>query len=101
MGAILEKDPGTQNISLLPVLEIIPAFLTTAKKREYESYNMNYYDYIAGEVARVGANCGKVSSGDSFQYIYMVDWVSTTIKENILNLFLYKPIIPLNHFGLS
>ncbi len=101
MGAILPKDPGTQNLNLLPVVGITPAALTTTKKREYELSNMNYYDYVTVEFPRVGANCGKVASGESFQYIYMVDWVSTTIKENILNLFLSKPIIPFNAFGLS
>lgn len=101
MGAILPKDPGTQNLSLLPVVGIVPASLTTPKKREYELSNMSYYDYFSNEIARVGAGCGKVASGESFEYIYMIDWISTTVKENISNLFLSKPVIPFNLFGLS
>lgn len=101
MGAILPKDPGTQNLSLLPVIGIVPASLTTTKKREYESYNMNYYDYFSNEIARVGAGCGKVASGEYFEYIYMIDWMATTIKENVSNLFLSQPVVPFNLFGLS
>jgi hypothetical protein len=101
MGAILPKDPGTQNLSLLPVVGIVPASLTTAKKREYELSNVNYYDYFSNGIARVGANCGEVASGESFRYIYMIDWMATTIKENISNLFLSKPVVPFNLFGLS
>lgn len=101
MGAILPKDPGTQNLSLLPVIGIVPASLTTTKKREYESYNMNYYDYFSNEIARVGAGCGNVASGESYRFIYMADWMATTIKENVSNLFLSQPVVPFNLFGLS
>jgi len=64
--------------------------------------NINYYDYVSNETnPRVGVNCGKVANGNAFEISYFEDWVITTIKENLLNVFLSKPIVPYNAFGFS
>jgi hypothetical protein len=102
LGKILPLDPGTVTLSLLKDLKgVIPAELDRAKQAEYESKNINYYDYITNTVARISPNCGKVANGDAFEVVYTEDWIITTIKENLINLFLSKPIIPYNSFGCS
>jgi len=102
MGSILPKDPGTFNLSLLEVTGIQPALLSSAQKTLLETNNINYYEYFSNKTnPRVGANCGKVANGDDFRICYLKDWVTTTIKENLANLFLSVPFVPYNAFGFS
>ena len=102
MGSILPRDAGTYTLSFLDVSGVQPASLNNSQKLALETNNINYYDYVSNETnARVGANCGKVANGNAFEISYLEDWVITTIKENLLNVFLSKPIVPYNAFGFS
>lgn len=102
MGSILARDAGTYTLSFLDVSGIQPANLNNTRKLELENNNINYYDYVSNETnARVSASCGKVVNGKAFEISYFEDWVITTIKENILNVFLSKPIVSYDAFGFS
>jgi hypothetical protein len=102
MGSILPGDPGTINLSLLKVSGIQPSVLSPTKKTLLETNNINYYEYFSNDTnPRVGAKCGKVANGDDFRICYLEDWMITTIKENLANLFLSVPIIPYNASGFS
>lgn len=102
MGSILPRDAGTYTLSLLDVSGIQPANLSNTQKTALETNNINYYDYFSNETnARVGATCGKVANGDAFEISYFEDWVITTIKENLANVFLSNPIIPYNSKGFT
>lgn len=102
MGSILPRDAGTYTLSFLDVSGVQPANLSNTQKLALETNNINYYDYVSNETnGRVGASCGKVANGNAFEISYFEDWVITTIKENLLNVFLSKPIVPYNTFGFS
>ena len=102
MGSILPRDAGTYTLSFLDVSGVQPASLNNSQKLALETNNINYYDYVSNETnARVGVNCGKVANGNAFEISYLEDWVIITIKENLLNVFLSKPIVPYNAFGFS
>jgi hypothetical protein len=102
MGSILPRDPGTINLTLLQVSGIQPSVLSRTEKTLLDTNNINYYEDFSNKTnPRVGINCGRVANGDNFRICYLQDWVITTIKENLANLFLSKPSVPYNTFGFS
>lgn len=101
MGRILPIDPGTATLSNLEVTGISPASLNRVLQASYEENRVTYYDYITNLIARISPNTGKMSNGDSFEIRYGEDWIVTSIRENLLNIFLTRLRIPYNLEGFT